>query len=79
MFIIAGVEAVSSMTTAAWPPCVYNSQPHKPSGLILAQIIPANGEGEGERERENVYSRHWQPKRLAACMIRGVHYIVHCL
>ena len=41
--MIAGVEAVSSMTTAAWPPCVYNSQPHKPSGLILAQIIPANG------------------------------------
>ena len=43
LFVIAGVEAVSSMTTAAWPPCVYNSQPHKPSGLILAQIIPANG------------------------------------
>ena len=32
------------MTTAAWPPCVCNNQPHKPSGLILAQIIPANGE-----------------------------------
>ena len=43
LHVIAGVEAVSSMTTAAWPPCVYNSQPHKPSGLILAQIIPANG------------------------------------
>ncbi len=41
--MIAGVEAVSSMTTAAWPPCVYNSQPHKPSGLSPAQIIPANG------------------------------------
>ena len=38
----AGSEAVSSMQ-ANWPVCVSNSQPHRPSGLIVAQIIPANG------------------------------------
>lgn len=38
-----GAEAVSSMQ-APWPACVYNSQPHRPSFLIIAQIIPANGE-----------------------------------
>ncbi len=37
------VEAVSSMQAAAWPNCVSSNQPHRPSGLILAQIIPANG------------------------------------
>ena len=43
VFDFIEVEAVSSMQAAAWPSCVSNNQPHRPSGLILAQIIPANG------------------------------------
>ena len=38
---------MSSMETPSWPNCVGNNQPHHLGDLILAQIIPANGEGEG--------------------------------
>lgn len=37
-----GAMVVSSMQ-APWPVCVCNSQPHRPSSLIIAQIMPANG------------------------------------
>ena len=37
-----GAVVVSSMQ-APWPVCVCNTQPHRPSSLIIAQIMPANG------------------------------------
>ncbi len=42
--VCADMEAVSSMQTSGWPPCVSHGQPHLPTSLVLAQIIPANGE-----------------------------------
>ena len=41
--LLLDMEAVSSMQTSGWPVCVSHGQPHQPTNLVLAQIIPANG------------------------------------
>lgn len=40
----SGYDVPSSSSQSRWPMCASTSLPHLPSSLIVAQIIPANGE-----------------------------------
>ena len=42
------LPTVSSQLAASWPSCVATGSVHATGGLILAQIIPANGENSSQ-------------------------------
>ena len=48
-FLSSGYDVPSSSSQSRWPMCASTSLPHLPSSLIVAQIIPANGESHDYR------------------------------